>query len=383
MIYVTVRLPPHYHQMTLEEFLYDTNAKSFITNGKESSTRTYEVNYISNRIKNRLKYDSKILVHKLKMFNEETSGLRNVPRKDLYDEFRIPKKKGGLRKINAPHQELMDALRKLKTIFEEDFGALYHTSAFAYIKRRSTIDAIKRHQANESRWFAKYDLSDFFGSTTLDFVLKMLSIIYPFSEVISDQEGKRELTTALELAFLDGGLPQGTPISPIITNIMMIPVDYKLSNTLRDYEKQYFIYTRYADDFIISSRYNFDFHNVEGLISKTLADFGAPFTINRDKTRYGSSAGSNWNLGLMLGHQNKITVGYKNIKIFKAMLHNFVRDTTNGIQWSREDVQVLEGYRNYYRMVEKNTIDAIVDALNKKLNVDTVAMIKAQLKSTM
>ena len=85
----------------------------------------------------------------------------------------------------------------------------------------------------------------------------------------------------------------------------------------------------------------------------------------------------------MLGHQNKITVGYKNIKIFKAMLHNFVRDTTNGIQWSREDVQVLEGYRNYYRMVEKNTIDAIVDALNKKLNVDTVAMIKAQLKSTM
>ena len=147
----------------------------------------------------------------------------------------------------------MDALRRQKTMYEEDFHVLYHTSAFAYIKHRCTVDAVKRHQSNQSKWFAKLDLHDFFGSTTLDFVMSMFSMVFPFSEVVKIPEGKAQLRKALELAFLDGGLPQGTPISPLITNVMMIPVDFKLSKAFRDYDKQQFVYTRYADDFIISS----------------------------------------------------------------------------------------------------------------------------------
>lgn len=30
-------------------------------------------------------------------------------------------------------------------MYEEDFHVLYHTSAFAYIKHRCTVDAVKRH----------------------------------------------------------------------------------------------------------------------------------------------------------------------------------------------------------------------------------------------
>ena len=148
----------------------------------------------------------------------------------------------------------MEALRKLKIIFEEDFHALYHTSAFAYIKNRCTVDAVKRHQANESKWFGKFDLSNFFGNTTMDFVLQQFAMIFPFSEVMKTERGKSALRTALELAFLNGGLPQGTPISPTITNIMMIPIDFKLSNGFRNFNDQSFVYTRYADDFIVSSR---------------------------------------------------------------------------------------------------------------------------------
>lgn len=270
MIYITVRQPPQYHQMTLEEFLFGSEPKSYVVNEKETNTRTYEVERVSDRFLRR--YDVQNLIQKIVDFNTSTDDLRSRRRKDLYREFYIPKKKGGLRKIDAPQPELMEALRKLKTIFEEDFGALYHTSAFAYVKRRSTLDAIKRHQANESRWFGKYDLSNFFGSTTLNFVIKMFSMVFPFSEVIKDDTGRSELTKALELAFLDGGLPQGTPISPLITNIMMIPIDYKLANGLRDYKKQRYVYTRYADDFIVSSKYNFDFREIEGLFATSLAD---------------------------------------------------------------------------------------------------------------
>lgn len=379
MIYITVRQSPRYHQMTLEEFLFETEVHPILMNDNTTNTRTYEVDSLSSHFLSKLHLNH--LIGKLNDFNRETARLREVPRHKLYHTFYIPKKSGGLRKIDAPNPELMDALRKLKTIFEKDFNALYHTSAFAYVRKRSTIDAVKRHQYNKSKWFGKYDLSNFFGSTTPEFVEKMFSMIFPFSELMRNPEGKEQLTTALSLAFLDGGLPQGTPISPIITNLMMIPIDFALSKKLRQFEKQKFIYTRYADDFLVSSRYDFDFKKIENLIVDTLKYFDAPFSIKSSKTRYGSSSGSNWNLGIMLNKDNQITVGHKKKRQFEAMLASYVMDKQNGINWDLNDVQILEGYRNYYRMIEGETIDKIVEHIGNKFKVNIVKMIKDDLRS--
>lgn len=380
MFYITVMQSPMYRQMTLEEFLFEVDTKpQAMINPNLTNTRTYEVERISERFLDR--FDVSKLVAKLSQFNDSTEELRVRPRKELYRTFHIPKKSGGLRKIDAPNPELMDALRRLKTIFEEDFKALYHTNAFAYIKHRSTVDAVKRHQANESKWFGKYDLSNFFGSTTIDFVIKMFSMVFPFSEVIKTTVGERELRKAIELAFLDGGLPQGTPISPLITNIMMIPVDYKLANGFRDFNHQRFVYTRYADDFLVSSRYTFSFREVEKFIVDTLKSFGAPFTIKSEKTRYGSSAGSNWNLGVMLNKDNEITVGHKKKRQFQAMLASYIMDKKNGKDWDKSDVQTMEGYRNYYRMIEGDTIDKMVAHVSEKFGIDVVQLIKNDLKA--
>lgn len=380
MFYITVMQPPMYRQMTLEEFLFEVDTKpQAMINPNLTNTRTYEVERISEKFLER--FDVAKLVTKLSQFNASTEELRAKPRHDLYRTFHIPKKSGGLRKIDAPEPELMDALRRLKTIFEEDFKALYHTSAFAYVKHRSTVDAVKRHQANESKWFGKYDLSNFFGSTTIDFAIKMLGMVFPFSEVIKSTVGERELRKAIELAFLDGGLPQGTPISPLITNIMMIPVDYKLANGFRDFNHQRFVYTRYADDFLVSSKYTFSFREVEKFIVDTLKSFGAPFTIKSEKTRYGSSAGSNWNLGVMLNKDNEITVGYKKKRQFQAMLASYIMDKKNGKDWDKSDVQTMEGYRNYYRMIEGDTIDKMVAHIGEKFGVDVVQLIKDDLRA--
>jgi len=378
MVYITVRQSPVYHQMTLEEYLFDTYQAPQVINTNVSNTRTYRFETASEHFTKHI--DTERLIMKLAQFNGSTENLRSQKREELYQTFFIPKKSGGLRRIDAPKPELMNALRMLKTIFEEDFQVLYHTSAFAYIKNRSTIDAVKHHQQNDSKWFGKLDLHDFFGSTTLDFVMFMFSMIFPFSEIIKYEVGKNELRTALELAFLNGGLPQGTPISPLITNVMMIPVDYKLSNAFRDFEKQSFVYTRYADDFIISSKFDFDVRLVEKLVVDTLHEFGAPFTINASKTRYGSSAGRNWNLGVMLNKDNEITVGHKKKRQFQSMLYNYITDKRNGIDWAKEDLQVLQGLHSYYRMVERDNIDAIVKHINGKMNVDVMRLIKEDLR---
>ena len=456
MVYITVKQPPHYHQMTLEEFLFETESKPRVINHNLTNTRTYVTNYPNDKLME--KTDIFSLIAGLEKYNELTTDIRERQRETLYNTFYIAKKGKGIpyvfkkvfaaqkkhiggdtsavlkdiadkmremlfehptekdeqitkdvvtyctkvlvdngfemteelfktiisdahRRIDAPKEELKAVLYQLKAIFEEMFGALYHTSAFAYVKNRSTLDALKRHQANESKWFGKYDLSNFFGSTTVDFIMKMFSMIFPFSEVVKYPSGKAALEKALSLCVLRGVLPQGTPISPSITNIMMIPIDHKLSNTLRDFNGQNFVYTRYADDFLISSKYDFKFKDVEKLLVDTLAEFEAPFTIKSEKTRYGSSAGSNWNLGVMLNKDNKITVGYKKKRQFQAMLSSYVMDRLHGQRWDKSDVQQMEGFRNYYRMVEGETIDKIIEHIGQKFDVDIVQLIKEDLRA--
>ena len=376
MYYVTIPEMPRTHQITLEELLFGMRENRICSTVK-GATRTTEVPSISTKLRNKTNVDG--IIRRLRRFNDSVDYLRERPRQELYRTFYIPKSSGGLRRIDAPCDELMTTLRHLKTIFEESFMALHHTSAFAYVKERSTIDALKRHQANNSKWFGKYDLSDFFGSTTLEFVMTQFSMIYPFCLVMESDRGRAELEKALELAFLNGGLPQGTPISPLITNVMMIPIDYKLSKTLRDFEKSSFVYTRYADDFIISSKYDFEPTKVQELIVQTLEEFSAPFQLNRKKTRYGSTAGSNWNLGLMLNKDNEITVGYANKKRLQTMIYNFLNDLKKGVAWDLHDIQVMDGYINYYRLVERTAIDNMIEHINQKYQVDVKATIKEAL----
>lgn len=380
MVYVVVKQSPMYKQMNIEDLLFGSVCDNLLISKNIGNTKTYCLEELPEKLHRAINKGA--LINKLKEFNQSVDHLRTVDRAKLYYSFLIPKKTGGTRRIDAPNPELMDALRGLKTLFETSFGAkvLYHTSAFAYIEGRSTIDAVKRHQANESRWYAKFDLSNFFGNTTMEFTMQQLSMIFPFSEIIKIPEGRAELEKALDLAFLNGGLPQGTPISPLITNIIMIPIDFKLKKALRDFDGKYHVYTRYADDFIISSRYDFNFRNVEKLIADTIVDSGAKFRLKPEKTRYGSTAGRNFNLGLMVTSENRITIGNAKKRQIEMLMRNYAIDVKNGNRWDISDVQVFAGQLSYLRMVEPDVFERIVQHINGKFSIDIMSEIKADLK---
>lgn len=378
LIYITAMLGPQYVQMTLDDFLFGEFKQPSERNCGVATTKTLRSVRVPPRLL--MTVDVEKLTGILSLFNEKYRALLEAKRHDLYRTFYIPKKSGGMRKIDAPNNELMSALRELKLILETEFHALYHTSAYAYVKQRSTLHAMQKHQKNESKWFAKLDLHNFFGSTTLAYVMKMLSVIFPFNLVIQNERGRRELETALSLAFLDGVLPQGTPISPMLTNLMMIPVDFILTKQLRNFEKQTYVYTRYADDFTISSRYEFDISKIEALVKDTLAEFDAPFTVNQKKTRYGSSSGKNWNLGLMLNKDNEITVGHKRKAQFQSMLHNFIVAQNRGESWEVSEIQYVLGVYSYISSVEPEAAARIVKFVNEKHgNIDVLKLMKSKL----
>lgn len=381
MVYLTVPQSPAYHQISIEELLFpDETTKKPYVNYNISNTKTYELDRINNRTLT--KVDVEKLIRTLRWFNKTTADLRKGDREKRYTFYQVPKRSGGLRTISCPEQALMDALRRLKRILEVDFGALYHTCAFAYIKNRSIVSALQRHQQNSSHWFAKFDLHDFFGSTTLDFVMHQLSMIFPFSEVCKRKNGYAALREAIELGFLNGGLPQGTPLSPTLTNIMMIPIDFKISKALRNYNDADFVYTRYADDFLVSSYTKFALKDVENIIIDVLKQFKAPFTLNAEKTRFGSNTGSgaNWNLGLMLNAENEITIGQRRKKNFKSSLIAYSRDKVNGRTWPLEDIQHTLGEFSFFKMVERQNAEDMVNNIAKRFGINAIKSMRADLK---
>ena len=403
-MYITFLNPPRARQITFDEMISGVVDVSQL---KFAGTSTSTVTVCRNDLTPRLRAITNVvdMIEKIEAFNQKYTELEATADLSVhYQHYEIPKKTGGTRPIDAPDKILSDALIELRDLLKSFMIADYHTAAYAYINNRSTLDCIRKHQAGhtytitnpetgkkeqvvyENNWCVKFDFHGFFPSSTPEFVYGMLSQIYPFALIMNSQRGTTAIKTAMRLCFLRGGLPQGTPFSPWLTNVMMIPFDHLMSRKLEGYQmrdgiQRDFTYTRYADDIYISAYLSFDWEEIQEVVKNTLDFIHAPFTLNEEKTHYGNRHSSeNWMLGLMWNSTNDITVGWKNFKNFKKMTFNYIMAKKEHRDWDLEDVQQFNGLMNYYSMVEKESIDMIIDRYNEKFGVDVVAMIKEDLR---
>ena len=292
---------------------------------------------------------------------------------DHYYEFTIPKASGGLRHITAPDEELKIIQSNMKVVLQDYLKILAHDSAYAYVRHRSVRDALVVHQKNESRWFLKLDLKNFFNNCTTKFVLDKLCQLHPFAGM-NDKLRDEWMDSIASMAFLNEALPQGTPLSPLLSNLVMVGFDKYM--TAFAYQNQ-MRYTRYADDLTFTSRYDFKYDKVVKEVSRFLREEGYPFIINDKKTHYGSTSGSNWNLGMILNKENEITVGHKNKRTMKHMLFIFFKDPN---VWVLEDVQILNGKLEWIKNIEPDYYKEMIDWFNKKHATDILGLIKVRLK---
>lgn len=264
-----------------------------------------------------------------------------------YTTYKIKKKTGGFRTISAPTEDLKQLQRIILNTLQT-FNTLAHDSAYAYIKGRSIYDAIARHKQNNSKWFLKIDLQSFFDSCTKDFIYQQLIKIYPFKLLILDENCDKIIKQLINIACLNGILPQGNPLAPYLTNLIMLPIDYAL-NMLAP------VYTRYSDDMLFSARTKPDLNktikNIETILENT------PLKIKYEKTRLGSINGSNWNLGLMLNKDNLITVGHEKKRKYKAAIDQFLR---NPEIYDTKAIQKLSGITAYYLHIEPDYFKHVI-----------------------
>ena len=154
-----------------------------------------------------------------------------IPSNNHYSTYRIPKGKGKFRTITAPSDELKAFQKSFMSHLE---SIPLHNSAHGFVKGKSISTNAFPHI--KKKFVLSMDLKDFFPSVKTDMVKK----IFEFHNI--DQK-------YVEFVTYKGGLPQGSPCSPVISNLYCYDLDIELSFFA---EKNGLDYTRYADDLTFS-----------------------------------------------------------------------------------------------------------------------------------
>lgn len=284
-----------------------------------------------------------------------------------YTEYHIPKNSGGFRLISAPSDKLKEVQKKLYDIFLR-YGAYAHDAAYAYVKDRTCYTAINKHRNQRTKYFYKFDLHDFFPSCTTAVLTRQLKQVYPFCMLDDDV-----FNTVIHYATYKDALPQGSPLSPLLCNMVLLPFDWAMYYSIRHFRG---VYTRYADDILISlsnkTQLSFIQHIIQGHLPEGLE-------LNTTKSRCGSIAGRNYNLGLVLNKDHNITIGHKKKMELKAKLNNFIFDFTNQRYWSIIDTQVLQGELNYFRQIEPEYANFVIKRLEDKHHSRSISSMFADI----
>jgi hypothetical protein len=153
-----------------------------------------------------------------------------------YARFHIPKRRGGMRRIEAPGPKLKALQRR---VLLRLLNPLPQPPAVTgYVPGRSIVDNARPHVGQGV--VINLDLADFFPSISLARV----------QAVFAGLGWNTEAATILaRLCTSDGHLPQGAPTSPALSNLVCRRLDVRLSALLRRYGGRY---TRYADDLTLS-----------------------------------------------------------------------------------------------------------------------------------
>ena len=165
-----------------------------------------------------------------------------VPAADLrafrpvYTTFRIPKRSGGERTITAPIAATKALQRRILRRLLDRLPA--HPAAQGFERGRSIVTNAAVHQ--DPAVLVKLDVEDFFGTTRTARIRRYWRVIG------WDREAAAVLT---RLTTHVGGLPQGAPTSPRLSNLVNVRLDARLAGIARSRGA---VYTRYADDLSFS-----------------------------------------------------------------------------------------------------------------------------------
>lgn len=224
------------------------------------------------------------------------------------------KRKSTYRTICAPKDRVKLLLKCIKDLLEEVYTPNLH--ATAYTKGKGIKVNASMHIGQN--WVYNIDLKDFFFHINQERVEKRL-IKPPFNfkknvaniiAYICCMQDKKKLREKWG-AFL----PQGSPVSPLLSNAVCDKMDLELQKLARLYG---YHYSRYADDITFSGGNDISKNNsFISELNKVIENNG--FVINMDKTRCQHYSKRQIVTGLVVNE--KVNISSKYCKGIRSLLH--------------------------------------------------------------
>lgn len=279
-----------------------------------------------------------------------------------YTSFIIPKKNGGSRTICAPADKLKSIQSCLSKLLLDCIDEINEPNkkinisksnlSHGFVRERSIMTNAAMHLNQKN--VLNIDLKDFFDSFNFGRVRGF------FIKNKHFELDPHIATVIAQIACYDNKLPQGSPCSPVITNLITHSLDIRLAYLAK---KHSCTYSRYADDITFSSRKDIfpsqimREENGEFITGKKLRNEikHAGFSINEKKTRIQYKDSRQDVTGLIVNTKPNVKKEYW--RTVKSQCHRLFQ--TGSFITKRDDgdvegnINVLEGQLNFIDQVDR------------------------------
>lgn len=259
----------------------------------------------------------------------------------------IRKPQGGYRQLGIP--TLIDrwVQQAVHQALSPHYEQVFSDRSYGFRPRRSAHDALLKagnYVSSGKRWVADLDLEKFFDKVNHHRLMWLLGTR------IGDERVLRLIHKMLVSGMLEGGLlsqriegtPQGGPLSPLLSNIVLDELDKEL-------ERRGYYYVRYADDVKIFARSQWQADRIMARITAYIEE-QLLLKVNREKSRVCQSHQLTF-LGHRIFYDGSLGLGEGSEARFKAKLKK-ITSRRRGVSIERimkELRDVTRGWLIYYR----------------------------------
>lgn len=259
----------------------------------------------------------------------------------------IPKASGGVRTLGIPTVQDRLIQQAIHQVLSAELDPRMSEHSYGFRPKRSAHDAVSAarvHVAQGKSWVVDIDLKSFFDQVNHDRLMNLLGKQIRDKRVLALIG--RYLRAPLRQA--DGtqhkrtrGTPQGGPLSPLLANLYLDPLDKEL-------ERRGIAFVRYADDialFLSSERAaQRILEDIKGWLRKHL-----DLEINEDKSGAGPSSGSQL-LGFRIHQRGDVSIAPKALQKFKERVRQLwdARQSLTSQELRAQWQRYIGGWWNYF-----------------------------------
>lgn len=255
--------------------------------------------------------------------------LYKKPSSEKYKHFEIPKRSGGKRSISSPYPDLMNLQKRLSENLQDCIHEINKSrniqTALSHGFRREYSIITNANIHRNKRYVFNIDLENFFGTINFGRVRGFFITNRNF------ELNPAVATVIAQIACYENALPQGSPCSPVISNLIGHILDIRLAALSKQVSCSY---SRYADDLTFSTNVKIFPAKVAELVNgethkwqvgKILENIitSSGFKINNTKTRMQYMNSRQDVTGLVVNAKVNTRAEYR--RTTRAMVYNLLK----------------------------------------------------------